>query len=146
MNERDRNTLMNRLSGAFFAFAGGVLLLVIIPAEAETVGYGWIRPQTIPNAMAAAIAVAGLALAVRPRGETAVSAREALRAGLFLALLAAGLWLLAAFGFVAVAPVLALILMLAIGERRPYWLAAGALGTPLVIWLVVAAGLGRTLP
>lgn len=138
--------MANRLLGMFFALFGLLLLFVVIPQHTEAVDYGWMRPRTLPNAMAVVIAVSGLALALRPRGAVAFEWRPAARAALFLMLVAAGVYLVSLFGFEAVAPLLALAVMLLIGERRPLWLAVGAAGIPLAIWLVVPVLLDRPLP
>lgn len=138
--------MANRLSGLFFAILGLLLLFVIIPRHTEVVGYGWTRPQTLPNAMAIVICVSGLVLALRPRGAVAFEWRKAARASLYLGLVAAGVYLVSLFGFEVVAPLLALAMMLLIGERRPLWLAIGAAGIPFAIWLAVPILLDRPLP
>lgn len=138
--------MLDRLSGAFFAVFGVLLLAVVIPQHTEEVGYGWMRPQSLPAAMALVIAVAGLLVALRPVGETAFEPRLALRAGLYLGVLVAGVWLISRFGFEIVAAPFALAVMLMIGERRVLWLGVGAVAMPLAIWFAVAVLLGRPLP
>ena len=64
---------------------------------------------------------------------------------LYLAVIAAGLFVMSFFGFVIVAPLLALAIMLLFGERRPLWLALGSLAMPAVIWFLVVQVLGRAL-
>ncbi len=66
--------------------------------------------------------------------------------GAYTALLAAGIYTMSLFGFEYVAPVLALALMLMIGERRPLWLVLGTVVMPLIIWFLVTFALGRALP
>lgn len=138
--------MTNRLLGLFFTIFGLLLLFVVIPQQTEVIDYGWMRPQTLPNAMAAIMAASGLMLALRPRGTVTFEPRKAGRAAVYLALVAAGVWLISLFGFEAVAPFLALAMMLLIGERRPLWLALGAAGVPFAIWLAVPVLLDRPLP
>lgn len=138
--------MANRLLGLFFAVFGLLLLLVIIPRQTEVIDYGWMRPQTLPNAMAVVIAVSGLVLALRPRGAVTFEWRRAGWAVLYLGLVAGGVQLIGRFGFEVVAPLLALAIMLLIGERRPLWLALGAAGIPFAIWLAVPVLLDRPLP
>lgn len=138
--------MANRLLGLFFAVFGLILLFVVIPGQTEVVEARWMRPQTLPDAMAAVIAVSGVVLAFRPRGDVAFEWRKAWRAGLYLGLIAVAVYVISLFGFEIVAPVLALTMMLMIGERRPLWLAVGAAGIPFVIWLAVPVMLGRPLP
>lgn len=138
--------MTNRLLGLCFMGFGLLLLFIVIPRHTEVVGYGWMRPQTLPNAMAIVITAAGAVLALRPRGAVDFEWRRAARAALYLALLAVGVYLISLYGFEVVAPLLALAMMVLIGERRPLWLAIGAAGIPFVIWLVVPVLLGRPLP
>ena len=138
--------MANRLLGLFFAVFGLLLLVVVIPQHTEVIDYGWMRPQTVPNAMAMVIAVSGLILALRPRGAVAFEWHRAGRAAQYLALVAAGVYLISRFGFELTAPLLALAIMLLIGERRPLWLAVGVVGIPFAIWLAVPVFLDRPLP
>lgn len=137
--------LADRLTGAALIALGGLLFLVVIPWQVEAVDYGWLRPRTLPNIIAAILALCGLWMIVWPGAEPVFPAAWG-RAALFAGMLAAGLWAISGFGFMAVAPVLALALMLVAGERRWVWLAAGALGTPGAIWLFVSVLLERPLP
>lgn len=138
--------MVNRLLGLFFAIFGLLLLVAVIPWQTEVVDYGWMRPETLPEGMAIVIAVSGLILAIRPQGAVTFERRRALRAAVYLGLVAAGVWLVSLFGFEAVAPAMALTIMLLIGERRPLWLTLGVAGIPFLIWLSVAVLLGRPLP
>ncbi|HSH40756.1 MAG TPA: tripartite tricarboxylate transporter TctB family protein [Arenicellales bacterium] len=138
--------MTNRLLGLFFAGFGLLLILVVIPQQTEVIDYGWMRPRTLPVAMAIIITVAGAALALRPRGATDFEWGGAGRAALYLGLIAAAVWLIGRYGFEVVAPALALAVMLLIGERRPLWLALGAVVVPLAIWVAVVMLLERPLP
>jgi putative tricarboxylic transport membrane protein len=136
----------NRISGLLVALAGLLLWLVVVPANTETVGSGWIRPDTLPLACAVALVVLGL-LQAGPRGAPIeVTGAQVLRAGLFAALAFLAVWAMAAGGFRLAAPAFALALMLLVGERRPVWLAIGAIGVPAAIWLTAVPLLDRTLP
>lgn len=138
--------MTNRLLGLFFAAFGLLLLFVVIPQQTEVVDYGWMRPQTLPDAMAVVIGISGLALALRPRGAVTFEWRKAIRAALYLGLVCTGVYLISLFGFEIVAPPMALAIMLLIGERRPLWLVLGVAGIPFMIWLAVPVLLGRPLP
>ncbi|MFZ0487531.1 MAG: tripartite tricarboxylate transporter TctB family protein [Arenicellales bacterium] len=138
--------MTNRLLGWFFAVFGLLLFFVLIPRQTEVVDYGWMRPQTLPDAMAIVIAVSGLVLALRPRGTVTFEWRKAAKAALYLGLVCAGVYLISLFGFEAVAPPLALLLMILMGERRALWLVLGVAGIPFMIWLAVPVLLGRPLP
>ena len=139
-------TLLNRLSGlAFFAF-GVALLLWLIPANTETVDYGWIRPDTVPKACAWAFVALGLVQAALPRGRVEVDVREALWVAGIAALSALAVWGMGRFGFLATGPVFAAVLVVLIREKRWYWAAAAIFGAPAITWLVVGVLLNRPLP
>ncbi|MGA8261483.1 MAG: tripartite tricarboxylate transporter TctB family protein [Arenicellales bacterium] len=138
--------MANRLLGLFFAVFGLLMLFAVIPWQTEVVNSGWMKPQSLPDAMAVVITVAGLVLAIRPRGEVSFEWRKAVRAALYLGLVCAGVYLISLFGFEMVAPSMALAIMLLIGERRPWWLVLGVAGIPFAIWVAVPVLLGRPLP
>lgn len=138
--------MTNRLLGLFFAAFGLLLMFVVIPLQTEVVDSGRMQPRSLPEAMALVIAVAGLILALRPRGAVDFQWRRAARAALYLALVSAGVYGISLFGYEAVAPPLALVMMLLIGERRPLWLVIGVAGIPFIIWLAVPVLLDRPLP
>lgn len=138
--------LLNRSSGLFFVAFGIVLYFVVIPYDTEPVDYGWVRPQSVPNAMAWIIAIAGLVQLIRPRGGISADIARMSRAALHLLIVACGVLAISQFGFRLVSPLLALTIMLTVGERRPVWLVLGVIGIPVLIWFVVAVLLGRPLP
>ena len=137
--------LTDRITGAALIMLGGLLVWWIIPWQAEEVGYGWLRPRTLPYILAVGIAVCGVWMILRPVVEELPQVNWP-RAALYAGLLVGGLALMSRFGFLWIGPPMALVLMLIAGERRPLWLAAGAAGTPAVIWLAVAVLLERPLP
>ena len=138
--------LLSRCSGLFFVTFGLLLYFVVIPYDTETVDYGWVRPQTVPNAMAWIITIAGVVQVIQPTGAISADIARIGRAVLHLLIVAGGILAISQFGFRLVSPFLALAIMLAVGERRPVWLALGAIGIPVLIWFVVAVLLGRPLP
>lgn len=137
---------LNRISGAVVAVLGLILLFWIIPRHTEPVDYGWLRPTTLPNATAMVVLIASVIHVLFPTGKAEFDARLALRAGLFFVISTAGLYLMRHAGFLIAAPVLVLVLMLVIGERRPLWLFAGIVLVPLGIWSSIELLLKRSLP
>ena len=138
--------IANRLSGLLVALFGLALMVWIIPAHTETVEQGWMRPQTIPDICAVLLIALGLLHAVLPTGVVILRPKETLRVLMFAFAAGIGLWAMDQFGFLLAAPVLALIVMLLVGERRPVWLGAGAVALPVAIWFAVVVLLERTLP
>jgi putative tricarboxylic transport membrane protein len=137
---------MTRTSGLFFALLGMALYAIIIPHETESVDYGWVRPETIPNLAALVLLAAGAKLALAPGGSAELIGSQALRAALFLGLTGLAVFLMGRFGFAYVAPAFAAVQMILIGERRPAWLFAGIVIVPFLIWFAVVVLLDRPLP
>ena len=136
----------NRLSGLFVFLFGLLLFFVVIPQQTETVGYGWLRPATLPSIAAVVIAIAGVAQLFRPKGDIELDKGNALRSLFFLCLSVAGLWAMDSFGFVLAGPAMMLVIMLSIGERRWLWLMVGVIFLPAFIWFCLDFLLKRPLP
>lgn len=139
-------TIVSRLPGAVIAAAGLFLLVSVIPNHTEAVDYGWVRPQTVPMLCGIALVLLGALQAVLPGGRADLSVREVARVALFVALTAGALFVMDRFGYLAGAAILALLVMLVVGERRPGWIALGAVAAPVVIWSIAVPLLGRVLP
>lgn len=135
----------DRIVGLTIATLGLLLLFVIFPITIEDIEGGSIQPNTLPNALAGLLVVCGLILALKPGQPSKREPQELVMVVLYLAVIAAGLFVMSRFGFVLVAPLLALAIMLLFGERRLLWLAFGSLGVPAVIWFLVVQVLGRAL-
>ena len=137
---------LNRLSGIVVAVFGLVLLFWVIPRHTEAVSYGWLRPATLPNLTAVIVTLSGVVHALFPAGTAEFDVQPAIRAGLFFVISLAGLFIMRHLGFLIAAPLLAMVLMLMVGERRPLWLAAGVVMIPLGIWSSIELLLKRPLP
>jgi len=137
--------MADRISGLVLLLAALAMIFLVIPASVETGERGMIRPSTLPLALCWLIALCGGWLVVRPGGHDAPPPHQFARAAAHVALLVGGVAAMGRFGFVMVAPVLALAIMLLIGERRPGWLVLGGLLLPALIWVFVVLVLGRPL-
>lgn len=140
------STTTDRLTGAFFLLFGLAMFFFVIPEYVEEVESGNLSPKTMPNVVSWIIAICGGFLVLRPTTHHAPDARFFLKAATYVALLAAAIYAMTLVGFMYVAPVLALILMLMIGERRPLWLGLGVVAIPAAIWVLVTQLLERALP
>ena len=136
----------DRASGALFMIFGLAMVFYIVPTYVEPVEGGNLSPDTLPRAYSVALALFGAILVIRPGQHETQDVTYFVRAAIFTAILAASVYAMTWVGFLPVAPVLALILMLMVGERRPLWLLAGVVGVPATIWLLVTQLLDRTLP
>lgn len=137
--------MQNRMSGIFVSFFGIVLLLYIIPNQTEAVDSGWLKPATLPTIAAIIITVSGFLHSIFPKGGVEFKPRSALRALLFFTIGGLGLWLMT-INYMLAAPLLMLVLMWVIGERRWQWLFIGVAVLPASIWFFVDYLLKRPLP
>lgn len=141
-----RDGLLNRALGLVTALFGAILILGIIPAQAEDIVRGAVSPRDFPTFAAGIMVVFGLVQAIYPTGENRYELAEMGRAALVVGAGLLTLLLMTRFGYIAAAPALAAALMLFAGERRPLWLAVGVVAMPGVIWTLFEAVLRRPLP
>ena len=137
--------MQNRMSGVLVSFFGIVLLFYIIPNQTESIDYGWLKAATLPSIAAVIIILSGLLHAVFPRGELELELASALRALLFFFIGILGLWAMT-ISYMVAAPLLMLVLMWVIGERRWQWLVTGVAVLPACIWFCIDYLLKRPLP
>ncbi len=138
--------MQNRLSGLVVFLLGLAIIFILIPVATETVDYGWLRPATLPTIAAGVISIAGLLHLLFPQGRVELDLSAMLRALLFLMIAVAGLWGMSRFGFTIAAPLMLLLIMLIIGERRWPWLLTGVVLLPAFVWLCIDFLLNRPLP
>lgn len=136
----------DRISGTFFLILGLALHFFIIPNYIETVDGGNLAPSTFPNILAILLAACGAILLFKPTSQPVPDLYGMAITSAYVALLVAGLYAMSKFGFEYIAPILALVVMVAIGERRPLWLGLGVIAMPALIWFLVTVVLGRALP
>ncbi len=136
----------DRLSGAVLFIFGLAMYFAIIPTFVEQAEGGNIAPNTLPNILSWMIAIGGAFLVLKPTPHQTQDLRYFARALMHGAILCAGIYAMTWFGFLYVAPVLALVIMVVIGERRMHWLALGAIGMPALIWIFITQILDRALP
>ena len=137
---------LNRISGLVVAVFGAILLFWIIPHHTETVDFGWLRPATLPIITAVIIILSSIVHFIFPAGKAEFDVSLALRAGLCFVISLIALSLMHLAGFLIAAPLLVMVLMLLIGERRPLWLILGIVVIPLAMWSSIVLLLDRPLP
>ena len=136
----------DRASGAFFFLFGLAMYFLVIPEYVEVTDEGNLSPNTMPNYISLIIALCGAILILKPTPHQLHNRRFFILTGVYVGILAVGIYAMSLFGFAYVGPILALAIMLIIGERRPLWLGAGFIVMPFVIWFLVTIVLGRALP
>lgn len=137
---------INRIAAATLLAFAALFLFMIIPAQVDSASYGWMRPRTMPYICVAAIGVLSLCLLVFPKGHVDPAAKQNLWAFLILVGLGVALWAMSVFGFLIIAPILAMALVFVLRENRPLWILISVLAVPGIIWFVVEWLLGRSLP
>ena len=137
---------LNRLSGLVVAVLGAIVLLWIIPRHTETVASGWLEPATLPIITTVVVIIASIVHFFLPTGKAEFDVPLALRAGLFFVISFIGLYVMHRAGFLVAAPLLVMVLMLLVGERRPLWLFTGIVLIPLAMWSAIVLILKRPLP
>ena len=138
--------LLNRISGLIVVIIGIILYFWLIPLHTESGDYGWLKPTTLPNVTAIIVLVAGMVHFIFPTGKAEFDLAFSGRVGLFFLVGVFGLYLMSIFGFIIVAPILVMALMLMVGERRLLWLSTGIVALPGLIWFLVGVLLNRPLP
>lgn len=138
---------LKRLEGLIFVCLGLLLYFSVIPEQTETISYGWLRPDTVPNLMAIVLALCGVWMTILPAArQDRERPRQMLVASFYTGVIALGVYCMSLWGFLIVSPFLSLAIMLALGERRLLWLSIGVAGLPALIWFGVDILLGRSLP
>lgn len=139
----------DRISGLVFLTLGVAMLTIIIPEFVETADGGVIQPATLPSLLSWVLAGCGAWMVLRParfdsnfQPPQAGSMRSA---GVYAFVLVGGVLLMGELEFLIVAPALALVIMVMIGERRRGWLVVGCMTVPAAIWVFVTLLLGRPL-
>jgi len=138
--------LVNRLSASFFIFLGLSLIYFIFPVEIESLDYGWVRPQTLPNICAFLLIIFGIVQFIFPKGKVVLEFEQILWSGVFVSVAFIAVFGFHKFGFIYTAPIFAVSIMLLIGEKRILWLLLGVFLIPFLILLIVEQLLGRLLP
>ena len=127
--------LVNRLSASFFIFLGLSLIYFIFPVEIESLDYGWVRPQTLPNICALFLIIFGIVQFIFPKGKVVLEFEQILWSGVFVSAAFIAVFGFHKFGFIYTAPIFALSIMLLIGEKRILWLLLGVFLIPFLILL-----------
>lgn len=138
--------ILNRISGLVVVALGLLLILYIIPNHTEIDEFSTLAPSTLPYITASIALIMGLVQLIFPSGKAEFNPGPALRVGFYFLLSLAGLYMMSLIGFRIAAPLLILIVMILIGERRPLWLISGILVMPLVMWYAVEVLLNWPLP
>ena len=139
-------TIADSITGAIVAATGLALYFFVIPNAVETVDSGWLLPETMPNLLVLLLAAMGVLLVLKPGDNQVQPVKQFVICGIYLGLISAGLLAMSYFGFMIIGPIIAIAIMVLIGERRPFWLILGAAGIPAIIWVILVWFLERGLP
>jgi putative tricarboxylic transport membrane protein len=137
---------LNRLSGLVVASLAILLIFWIIPNHTEVAEFSSLEPSTLPYITAGIALIMGLLQLIFPSGKAEFNLGPAFKVAFFFAVSLAGLYIMSLVGFLIAAPLLVLVVMMLIGERRPLWLISGIVIMPLVMWASVEILLNWPLP
>jgi putative tricarboxylic transport membrane protein len=135
----------DRIVTGLIVLIGLSFIFLIVPTQVEEVEYGRIVPSTVPMIALWALVIVAAIQFFTEKSTLGVDPVVCIRAVGVITLLVVAVYLMERFGFEYFAPILALAIMLAIGERRWYWLLFGGVVLPLSVWLLVERVLDRTL-
>jgi putative tricarboxylic transport membrane protein len=138
--------MLNRISGLLIAIAGAILYFWIIPDQTESSNFGWLKPSTLPDILSIIMVFLGLLHFCFPTGKAEMDGKILLRLIFIFVLCVASVFLMNFVGFIYIAPILVLIIMILIGERRPLWLFSSIILVPASLWIIVVFVLERSLP
>ena len=89
----------DRMSGAFFLLFGLAMYFLVIPEYVEVTDEGNIAPGTMPNVISWVIAFCGALLVLKPTPHQLQGRRSFVLTGMYVAILAAGIYAMSLFGF-----------------------------------------------
>ncbi|MGX9416649.1 tripartite tricarboxylate transporter TctB family protein [Vibrio sp. WJH972] len=131
----------------------GILILgmiffyfVIMPGQVDHIENARIVPTTVPTIAIWIIIVTAVFQFISNKATINFNPTLCLRTIACVAYVITSISIMGHFGFEFGAPLLALGVMLLIGERRLHWLFLGAFVIPIGVWLLVEQVLNRYLP
>jgi len=136
---------IDRVSGAFIALMGLLMLYVVIPAGVENIDGSGLTPKTFPVWLSWLLVIAGVIQLIAANKSAVEIPKGLLRIVFLCSCFALVIYVSSFTGFIFISPVLAFVLMYFMNERRPLWLGLGVCVVPIAIWLIVDVMLGREL-
>jgi putative tricarboxylic transport membrane protein len=118
----------------------------VMPGQVDHIEDARIVPTTVPTIAIWIIIIAAGFQLFTSKEAPKFNPILCFRAVLCTAFIIACIAIIKRFGFEFGAPILALGVMLGIGERRLHWLALGVVVIPIGVWLLVEQVLERILP
>lgn len=135
---------MDRIATLLVLGFSVLLLFWAIPNQIEEVEFGRIRPETLPMFLGWVLAALAALQLISSRS-VKFDLRLVSRTVVAFAIVIGGAILMMQIGFEFAMPIMALLLMLLLAERRPFWLALGVLIVPVGVWALVEILLDRPL-
>ncbi|MEP1765493.1 MAG: hypothetical protein ABJJ53_02390 [Sulfitobacter sp.] len=136
---------LERLQSALLVLGMLIVYFFVMPGQVDLVEDARIVPRTVPSIAIGIIALAGVVQFLTSKAVIDIDVLLCVRAAICTAFVIACVAGMERFGFEYVAPILALGVMLGIGERRPHWLFIGVFVIPIGVWLLVERVLDRIL-
>lgn len=138
--------LANKITCVALICMSIILYLFVIPHQIEDpIFEGWTTPATVPNITVIGIAIMALIQFFNSKNPSHFDNKVFIKSLLIAVFGLGAIWVMGKVGFLIVAPILSVAVMMLVGERRISWLALGAI-MPIGFWLLVVEILGRSLP
>lgn len=134
-----------RLSSILVAIVCAVFLVFVLPGQVEVNTMSRVAPIDLPWFSLALMAVTAVFFIFEADMPASKEPAFMVRLVAIIALTIGAVFTLGTVRFEFLMPIYALTVMLLIGERRWYWLAAGVI-VPVIIWVIVEIVLRRPLP
>ncbi len=136
---------LERLQSALLVLGMLIIFFFVMPGQVDLIEDARIVPRTVPSIAIWIIVIAGVAQFLSNKEVIDLNLLLCIRAAICAVFIIACVAAMERFGFEYVAPVLALGVMLGIGERRLHWLFVGTFIIPIGVWLLVERVLDRIL-
>ena len=138
--------LLERLQTAVLILGMMFFYFIIMPEQVDHIEDARIVPTTVPSIAIWIIILAAVFQFFTSKTEVRLNSMLCVRAVICGGFVIACLAIMKRFGFEFGAPILALGVMLGIGERRLHWIVLGSTVIPLGVWFLVEQVLNRVLP
>lgn len=135
----------DRVSGMVIMLFSLILIYIVIPIGVESIESDGLAPTTFPVLLSWGLFIVGSIQLIVSKKSDVVFPSGLIRIAFICICFFTAIYCAFIYGFIYISPVLALIMMLFMNERRILWLLLGTIFVPLAIWFCIDIVLGREL-
>lgn len=138
--------LANRITCVVLICVSIILYIFVIPQQVEDpIFEGYTTPATVPNIAVIGIAIMAILQFFNTKNQPDFDKKVFIKSLLIALFGLCAIWAMGKVGFLSIAPILSVLVMVLVGERKIPWLALGAI-MPIGFWVLVVQVLNRSLP